>query len=74
MSKEDKTVPYQVWESCLKMIDPPSSEQTVWKIPDANRLGLVIIEFRSHPWFFYVLNMVLVNHLASILLNRFPLE
>jgi len=57
-NKEDKTVPYQVWESCLKMISPPSSEKTVWKIPEGNRLGLLIIEFRSHPWFLHVLNNI----------------
>ena len=57
-TNDTKNVPYQVWESCLKMITPPPPEKMVWRVPDGNQLGLLLIEFRSHPWLPCVLNNV----------------
>ena len=58
MNKNTEEFRKKIWDSCLKRIKSPNEKNKIWKIPDNNKLALVIIEFRSDEWFKYVLNNI----------------
>jgi hypothetical protein len=47
-----------IYEAYLSKIKPPQQSQTIWKIPNKNRLGICFIEFREQKFLEHVLNQV----------------
>lgn len=47
-----------IYESYLSKIKSPSQHQTIWKIPDGNKLGICFIEFREKEFLTHILNQV----------------
>ena len=47
-----------IYESYLSKVKSPSQHQTIWKIPDGNKLGICFVEFREKEFLNYILNQV----------------